>query len=81
MSPDRPAPIQMVSVHKFVLGAVASSPELLRRLIEDTSIKSWLFHPAQRLIEAEWVKARRKRPRPPRTVISRIDAAAPKLRS
>jgi hypothetical protein len=55
--------------------------ELLQRLIEETSIKSWLFHPAQRSVEAEWVKARRKRPRQPRAVISRIDAEAAGLRS
>lgn len=36
-----------------------SRTELSRRLIEDTSIKSWLFHPAQRSAEEEWIKARR----------------------
>jgi hypothetical protein len=55
--------------------------ELLQRLIEETSIKSWPFHPAQCSVEAEWVKARRKRPRQPRAVISRIDAEAARLRS
>jgi hypothetical protein len=58
-----------------------SRDELLQRLIEEPSIKSWLFHPAQRSVEAEWVKARRKRPRQPRTAISRIDVAVAKLRS
>jgi hypothetical protein len=64
-----------------------SPAELLQRLVEDTSIKSWLFHPAQRSAEAEWVKARRRHPRPSHTVIhaaiptNRIDAAAAKLRS
>jgi hypothetical protein len=58
-----------------------SRAELLQRLIEETSIKSWLFHPAQRSVEEEWVKARRKRPRQPPTEISRIDAEAARLRS
>jgi hypothetical protein len=64
-----------------------SPAELLRRLVEDTSIKSWLFHPAQRSTEAEWVKARRRHPRRIHTVnhaeiwTNRIDAAAAKLRS
>ena len=58
-----------------------SRAELLQRLIEETSIKSWLFHPAQRSAEADWVKARRKHPRQCRTVNSRVDAAAAKLRS
>jgi hypothetical protein len=58
-----------------------SRAELLQRLIEETSIKSWLFHPAQRSAEADWVKARRKHPRQRRTVNSRVDAAAAKLRS
>jgi hypothetical protein len=64
-----------------------SRAELLNRLIEDTSIKSWLFHPAQRSAEADWVKARRRHPRRFHTVnhaeirTNRIDAAAAKLRS
>ncbi len=37
-----------------------SRTALSQRLVEDTSIKSWLFHPAQRSVEAEWVKARRR---------------------
>jgi hypothetical protein len=53
-----------------------SRAELLQRLIEETSIKSWLFHPTQRSVEAAWVKARRKRPREPPTEISGIDAEA-----
>lgn len=61
--------------------------ELLQRLIEGISIKSWLFHPAQRSAEADWVKTRRKHPRRFHTVdyaeiwTNRIDAAAAKLRS
>jgi hypothetical protein len=58
-----------------------SRAELLKRLIEETSIKSWLFHPAQRSAEAEWVKIRRKRPPQPPTVNSRIDAEVARLRS
>jgi hypothetical protein len=64
-----------------------SRAELLKRLIEDTSIKSWLFHPAQRPAEADWVKARRRHPRRFQTVnhaeiwTNRIDSAAAKLRS
>jgi hypothetical protein len=64
-----------------------SRAELLKLLIEDTSIKSWLFHPAQRSAEADWVKARRRRPRRFQTVNFReiwtnpIDSAAAKLRS
>jgi len=33
---------------------------LAKRLIDDLSIKSWLFLPAQRAVEAEWVRVRRK---------------------
>jgi hypothetical protein len=64
-----------------------SRTELLQLLIEDTSIKSWLFHPAQRSAEAEWVKARRRHPRRINTVnhaeiwTNRIDAAVAKVRS
>jgi hypothetical protein len=38
-----------------------SRAQLLERLVEDTSIKAWLFHPAQRSAEAEWVRERRRR--------------------
>jgi hypothetical protein len=64
-----------------------SRAELLQRLIENTSIKSWLFHPAQRSAEADWIKARRRHPRRIHTVnhaeirTNRIDAAAAKLRA
>jgi Competence protein CoiA-like family len=58
-----------------------SRDELLQRLIEETSIKSWLFHPAQRSAEADWIKARRRRSRQPRIVHSRIDVVFAKLRS
>lgn len=58
-----------------------SRAELSKRLVEETSIKSWLFHPSQRSAEGEWIKARRKHPRQYRPVISRIDAAVAKLRS
>jgi len=64
-----------------------SRAELLQRLIEGTSIKSWLFHPAQRSAEADWVKVRRRYERRFHTVnhaeiwTSRIDAAAAKLRA
>ncbi len=34
--------------------------DLLRRLVEETSINSWLFHPDQRSAEADWVRARRR---------------------
>lgn len=37
-----------------------SRAELLELLVEDTSIKAWRFHPAQRSAEADWVKARRR---------------------
>jgi hypothetical protein len=53
---------------------------LLQRLIEETSIKSWLFHPAQRTAEADWFRARRRRPPPIHHEVSRIDAAATAIR-
>ena len=53
---------------------------LLQRLIEETSIKSWLFHPAQRAAEADWFRARRRRPPPIHHEVSRIDAAATAIR-
>jgi hypothetical protein len=37
-----------------------SRAALLERLVEDTSIKSWLFHPDQRSVDSEWVAARRR---------------------
>jgi hypothetical protein len=37
-----------------------SRAELLELLVEDASIKAWLFHPAQRSAEADWVRARRR---------------------
>ena len=48
-----------------------SRSELFDRLVEDTSIKSWLFHPAQRSAEADWVKTRRNLWRRSRTGNSR----------
>jgi hypothetical protein len=63
-----------------------SRAELLKRLIEDISIKSWLFHPAQRTAEADWVEVRRRHPRRFNTVnraailTNRIDSAAAELR-
>jgi hypothetical protein len=38
-----------------------SRAELLQRLVEETSIKSWLFHPDQRSAETDWIKVRRRR--------------------
>lgn len=35
-------------------------PALTKRLVEDLANKSWLFHPAQRAVEAEWIRTRRK---------------------
>jgi hypothetical protein len=58
-----------------------SRSELFKRLVEELSIKSWLFHPAQRSAEVEWVKARRKRPQQYHPASSRVDAAVAKLRS
>src|SRR5439155_26889683 len=56
-----------------------SRSALLQRLIEDISIKSWLFHPAQRSAEAEWVKARRDaRTRAPDF---RVDSTAKRLQA
>ena len=37
-----------------------SRAALLERLVEDTSIKSWLFHPDQRSVDSEWVAIRRR---------------------
>jgi hypothetical protein len=58
-----------------------SRAELLQRLVEETSIKSWLFHPDQRSAEADWIRARRRHPRRCRTVNYRVDSAAAKLQS
>jgi hypothetical protein len=57
-----------------------SREALSQRLIEDTSIKSWLFHPAQRSAEADWIKARRKRPQPCGPVVKWIDPTVATLR-
>jgi hypothetical protein len=61
--------------------------ELLKRLIDDTSIKSWPFHPAQRPAETDWVKARRRQPRRFQTGnraeiwTNPVDLAAARIRS
>jgi Competence protein CoiA-like family len=57
--------IRRMNIPALELGLLAadvllSPTELSQRLVEDTSIKSWLFHPEQRSVESEWVATRRR---------------------
>ena len=59
--------IPTVEVILTVSDLLLSRVALARRIVEDTSIKKWLFHPDQRGAESNWIQARRKQQRIKRT--------------